>query len=141
MIKLIVGSKGAGKTKTLIELAKTAAQTSKGNVVCVEKGAKLKYDLPTAVRLIDSDEYSIKGFANLYGFLTGILAGNYDITHLFIDGTFKIGDLTSEGDKDLAGFSAIIEKLAKVSCDADVIFTVSCDVNDLPEAVREFIIK
>lgn len=141
MIKLIVGSKGSGKTKTLIEMAKNAAETSKGNVVCIEKGSKLKYDLPTAVRLIASDEYGVKGFANLYGFLTGVLAGNYDITHLFVDGTFKIGDQDNEGVKDFGGFAALVEKLAKVSCDADVIFTVSCDVEDLPESVKEFIVK
>ena len=100
MIKLIVGSKGAGKTKTLIDMAKNAAETSKGNVVCVEKGTKLQYDLPTVVRLIDSDEYGVKGFACLYGFLAGLLAGNYDITHLFVDGTFKIGAI-GEVAKDL----------------------------------------
>lgn len=91
MIKLIVGTKGSGKTKTLIDMAKAAAETSKGNVVCVEKGDKLAREVPTSVRLINSDEYQVKGFANLYGFLAGILAGNYDITHLFVDGTFKIG--------------------------------------------------
>ena len=90
MIKLIVGTKGSGKTKTLIDMAKAAAETSKGNVVCVEKGDKLAREVPTSVRLINSDEYQVKGFANLYGFLAGILAGNYDITELFIDGILKI---------------------------------------------------
>ena len=92
MIKLIVGTKGSGKTKTLIDMAKAAAETSKGNVVCVEKGDKLAREVPTSVRLINSDEYQVKGFANLYGFLAGILAGNYDITELFIDGILKIVD-------------------------------------------------
>ncbi len=91
MIKLIVGTKGTGKTKTLIEMARKAAEESKGNVVCVEKGDKLAHELPNSVRLVNSEEYDIRGFANLYGFLAGFLAGNYDITHLFVDGTFKIG--------------------------------------------------
>ena len=65
MIKLIVGTKGSGKTKTLIDMAKAAAETSKGNVVCVEKGDKLAREVPTSVRLINSDEYQVKGFANL----------------------------------------------------------------------------
>lgn len=69
MIKLIVGTKGTGKTKTLIDMARKAAEESKGNVVCVEKGDKLAHELPNAVRLVNSEEYDIRGFANLYGFL------------------------------------------------------------------------
>ena len=82
MIKLIVGTKGTGKTKTLIEMARKAAEESKGNVVCVEKGDKLAHELPNAVRLVNSEEYDIRGFANLYGFLAGFLAGNYDIRRI-----------------------------------------------------------
>lgn len=63
MIKLIVGTKGTGKTKTLIEMAKKAAEESKGNVVCVEKGEKLVRELPNTVRLVNSEEYDIQGFA------------------------------------------------------------------------------
>lgn len=140
MIKLIVGTKGSGKTKTLIDMAKSAAETSKGNVVCVEKGDKLAREVPTSVRLINSDEYQVKGFANLYGFLAGILAGNYDITHLFVDGTFKIGKV-GEVEKDYEGLAALVEKLSKVQSDAEIIFTVSCDVADLPITMKDFIVK
>ena len=158
MIKLIVGTKGSGKTKTLIDMAKAAAETSKGNVVCVEKGDKLAREVPTSVRLINSDEYQVKGFANLYGFLAGdrkstrlnsshpsrslagILAGNYDITHLFVDGTFKIGKV-GEVEKDYEGLAALVEKLSKVQSDAEIIFTVSCDVADLPITMKDFIVK
>ena len=72
MIKLIVGTKGTGKTKTLIEMAKKAAEESKGNVVCVEKGEKLVRELPNTVRLVNSEEYDIQGFACLYGFLAAM---------------------------------------------------------------------
>ena len=140
MIKLIVGTKGSGKTKTLIDMAKAAAETSKGNVVCVEKGDKLAREVPTSVRLINSDEYQVKGFANLYGFLAGILAGNYDITHLFVDGTFKIGKV-GEVEKDYEGLAALVEKLSKVQSDAEIIFTVSCDVADLPITMKDFIVQ
>ncbi len=140
MIKLIVGTKGSGKTKTLIEMANKAAQESKGNVVCVEKGDKLVRELPTNIRLVNSDEYQLKGFSNLYGFLAGILAGNYDITHLFIDGTFKIGKI-GDVEKDYEGFAAMVEKLSHIQSDAEIIFTVSCDVADLPITMKEFIIK
>ena len=140
MIKLIVGTKGSGKTKTLIAMANKAAEVSKGNVVCVEKGDKLAPDLPNTIRLVNSDEYEVKGFANLYGFLAGILAGNYDITHLFVDGTFKIGKI-GDVEKDYEGFGALVTKLAKVQSDAEIVFTVSCDEADLPVALKEFIIK
>lgn len=140
MIKLIVGTKGTGKTKTLIDMARTAAEESKGNVVCVEKGDKLARELPNTVRLVNSDEYQIKGFANLFGFLAGFLAGNYDITHLFVDGTFKIGKV-GEVEKDYEGFAAMVQKLSKVQSDAEIIFTVSCDEADLPITMKDFIVK
>ena len=140
MIKLIVGTKGTGKTKTLIDMARKAAEESKGNVVCVEKGDKLAHELPNAVRLVNSEEYDIRGFANLYGFLAGFLAGNYDITHLFVDGTFKIGKV-GDVEKDYEGFGAMIQKLAKVQSDAQIIFTVSCDEADLPVTVKDYIVK
>ncbi len=140
MIKLIVGTKGTGKTKTLIEMARAAAEESKGNVVCIEKGDKLARELPNTVRLVNSEEYQVKGFSNLYGFLAGFLAGNYDITHLFVDGTFKIGKV-SDVERDYEGLAAMIQKLAKIQSDAQVIFTLSCDEADLPAALKEFIVK
>ena len=140
MIKLIVGTKGTGKTKTLIEMARKAAEESKGNVVCVEKGDKLAHELPNAVRLVNSEEYDIRGFANLYGFLAGVLAGNYDITQLVVGGTFKIGKgcYVESGDD---GCAAIVLQLAKVQSDAQIIFTVSCDEADLPVTVKDYIVK
>lgn len=138
MIQLIVGGKGSGKTKTLIEKSTQAAQSSKGNVVCIEKGSKLKFDLPKEIRLIDSDEYKVKGFPVLYGFIAGLLAGNYDITHLFIDGTFKIGSIGNE-EKDYDGFVTLVQNLDAIKCDADIIFTVSCDAADLPITMKDYI--
>ena len=140
MIKLILGTKGSGKTKKLIEMANKAAAESKGNVVCVEKGDKLARELPNTVRLVNSEEYQIQGFAPLYGFLAGFLAGNYDITHLFVDGTFKIGK-TGAVEKDYEGFAYMIQSLAKLNPEAEIIFTVSCDEADLPVSVKDFIVK
>ena len=130
MIKLIVGNKGSGKTKALVRMANEAVVTTSGNVVCVEKDLKLTYDLNHQVRLIDTDNYKIGNYDQLYGFLTGVLAGNYDITEMFIDGTMRIGG------KDLTAFTDLVQKLAEVIKDDNttMIFTVSCDQNELQTA-------
>ena len=89
MIKLIIGKKGSGKTKLLIDKVNTAVQNTNGYVVCIEKGMKLTFEIDHAVRLIDADEYAIKGYDAFYGFVSGVLAGNYDIKEIFIDGILK----------------------------------------------------
>ena len=89
MLKLMIGVKGTGKTKALIEKANTASRESHGDVVCVEKGTVLRFDLAPKIRLIDTDEYKIHNAQALYGFIAGILASNYDVTDLFLDNTLR----------------------------------------------------
>lgn len=136
MIKLIVGNKGSGKTKTLINMVNEAVKTSKGNVVCVEKGNTLTFDVNHQARLVDIDTYGISGFDAFYGFFCGLFAGNYDITEVFIDATFKVGG------KDYQAFAVMVEKLVKLLGDngATMTFTVSCDKSDLPERIHPYII-
>ncbi|MEG2073692.1 MAG: hypothetical protein RRY54_02885 [Angelakisella sp.] len=137
MIQLIVGNKGSGKTKTLITMANDAVNKSSGNVVCLEKGLKLTYDISHKARLVDTDEYNIEGFETLYGFIAGLMAGNYDITHIFIDATFKIGG------RDYEAFAQLIDKLGKLTAEhvETIVFTVSCDASELPERLGKLIIK
>ena len=90
MVKLIMGLKGSGKTKTLIELIHSAVEEERGDVVCVEKGAKLTYDIPYKVRLVDSSRYDFSGYECLKGFICGLCSANYDITHIFFDSVLKI---------------------------------------------------
>ena len=90
MVKLIVGLKGTGKTKTLIELVNKAATESKGAVICIEKGNKLNYDITHKARLIDSDSFMVSDAQALYGFIAGITASNHDITDIFVDSALKI---------------------------------------------------
>lgn len=134
MIKLIIGNKGSGKTKTLIEMVNNSASQSKGNVVCLEKGLKLTYDLKSAVRLIDTDEYKINSFDGFYGFVAGLLAGNYDITEVYIDSIFKIGG------RDLAAFEKLANKLAEVFKDIDFVFTLSASESEIPESLKKHVI-
>ena len=90
MLKLIIGKKGSGKTKTLISMVNDALNMTKGDVVCIEKGDKLKFDIRYQCRLIDAEEYLIDDGQSLFGFISGILASNHDVTDIFIDSALKI---------------------------------------------------
>ncbi len=95
MVKVIMGLKGHGKTKRLIELVNKAADEEHGNVVCIERDAALRYDVPMSVRLIKLSDYKLTGYTALKGFICGLRAGNYDITHIFMDGLFKLAGTES----------------------------------------------
>ena len=99
MITLLIGKKGSGKTKKLIENANNAVAKSSGNVVVIEKGLKLTYDISHKARLIDTDAYAINGADAMFGFISGICAGNYDVTDIFVDSTLKIigNDIAGSG--------------------------------------------
>lgn len=130
MIKLIVGKKGAGKTKHLVEMVNSAAETSLGNVVCIEKGGTLTFSVSHKARLVYADDFSICGYDEYYGLLAGIKAGNNDVTHIFGDATLRIG---SRNYDELAAF---LERLSKIE-DVEFVFTVSCDESELPTKVFE----
>ncbi|MCL2033910.1 MAG: hypothetical protein FWG94_04170 [Oscillospiraceae bacterium] len=140
MVKLIVGSKGFGKTKILIDLVKKAAEVSKGNVICIERGDALKFGLSHHIRLIDIQEYSISGADGYYGFIAGLLAGDYDITDIFGDATFKI--LCGKDSKDFGALAQFVDKIDALTKNGpDVTFTVSCEPADLPESMQKYIVK
>ena len=90
MVRVIMGVKGTGKTKQMIELINTAVQSEHGNVVCIERGPKLTYDINYKIRLVEASHYDMKDYEFLKGFVSGLYAGNYDITHIFTDSLTKI---------------------------------------------------
>jgi len=100
MVRLIMGEKGTGKTKKLIELINASAAEENGNVVCIEAKSTMTFDIHYHVRLISADEYQITTYEGLRGFVSGLYAGNYDISHIFIDNLFKIvgGDCNQAAD-------------------------------------------
>ena len=99
MIHVIMGLKGSGKTKKLIDAIHAAVAEAHGDVVCIEYGKKLTYDVTYKVRLVDSKEYGIKSPEMLKGFLSGLHAGNFDITNVLIDNLYKtIGDDKAAGE-------------------------------------------
>ena len=102
MVKLIVGKKGTGKTKMLIEQVNAAAEASKGCVICIEKGLTLDKDITHKVRLVNTDSYKVDDASALYGFVAGVAASNYDITDIYLDSTLRIcgdGSLPFEGGR------------------------------------------
>ncbi len=134
MVKLIIGNKGSGKTKRLIELVNGAVEKSNGNVVCIEKERLLTYDVNYRARLVETDHYGVSGYDAFYGFLCGIVAGDHDITDILVDATLKIGGRDYEA---LANFLEKVAELSKIA-EQDITFTVSCDESDLPARVFDF---
>lgn len=132
MIKLITGKRGSGKTKILVDLIKDAAQKTKGNVVCIEKAMQLTYDIPYSVRLVDVDSYCIDSYDKLYGFVCGMIAGNYDISEIFVDGILKIGG------RDYDALSKFFDMIEKVTSEIEIVFTVSEDAENLPDSVMKY---
>ena len=132
MIKLFIGGKGSGKTKTLIELVNNAVEASKGNVVCIEKGDKLIHDITYKARLIDTDAYAIYDCESLYGFIAGILASNSDITDIFVDSSLKIVG------NDVAGYEKMLEKLKDITKDVNLVMTASIAVDECPDAIKAY---
>ena len=119
MVSLIIGHKGSGKTKLLVDKVNAA----------IEKETKLTYDVNYRARLVATDNFSITGFDALYGFLSGLCAGDHDITDIFVDATFRIGGRDYEA---LADFLKKVDDLSKISGTAFT-FTVSTDLENLPE--------
>ena len=133
MIKLIVGNKGTGKTKVMVDMINENLPQVKGNIVCIEKGMQLTHNIPTSVRLIDVDEYKIKGCKRFYGFFAGVCASNYDIEQIYVDGILKVLE------HDMEDFEELVEKILPLTEDKTVVFTVSCDVEELPEGLKKYL--
>lgn len=135
MVKLIIGIKGTGKTKTLIEMANAAVEKSNGSVICIEKGVKLRYDVKYQVRLVNTNDYLIFDAQSLFGFLSGLLAGNHDITDVFVDSALKICDnATEQFDKFLTEVDELAEKYS-----VNVVMTSSIPAEEASETVKKYI--
>lgn len=135
MLKLIIGVKGTGKTKTLISMVNEAAEKSQGTVVCIEKGVGLRFDVKYSARLINTNEYLIFDAAALYGFVAGILASNHDVTDLFIDGALKIAN------NDMVAFEAFLKAVDELTSkmEVNVVMTSSIPCEEASDIVKKYI--
>ncbi len=135
MLKLIIGVKGTGKTKNLINLVNTASENSHGDVVCIEKGTKLRYDVKYTARLIDTNEYYVTDAQSLYGFIAGILASNHDVTDLFVDSALKICE------NDLAAFDVFVEEINTLAAKLNVKVTMTSSIpaEEASDTVKKYL--
>ena len=135
MLKLIIGVKGTGKTKTLISMVNEAAEKTEGTVVCIEKGVGLRFDVKYSVRLINTNEYLIFDAEALYGFVAGILASNHDVTDLFIDGALKISN------NDMTAFEGFLKAADELSAKlgVNVVMTSSIPCEEASDVVKKYI--
>ena len=136
MVKVIMGLKGSGKTKQLIDSINSAVKNEAGSMVCIEKGNALTFDVDYRVRLIDASEYDIGTYTFLKGFISGLHAGNFDITHIFMDGLYK---LSGSGDpEETAAFLAWCEAFGKTNS-LNFTISISDEVAKMPESITKYL--
>ena len=135
MIHVIMGLKGSGKTKKMVDSIHNTVANASGDVVCIEYGKKLTYDLSYRVRLVDSKEYGINSIDMLKGFLSGLHAGNFDITHVYIDNLYKtIGNDRATGE----AFVAWCAEFAKIN-NMEITVTISDDPELASDAMKQYL--
>ena len=134
MIKLLIGTKGTGKTKALIEQVNAASSVAKGNVVFISNNtSSAMFDISRNVRMTDTTDFDIVNYSEFEGFICGIISGNYDITNIFVDGLLKIVQ-----SDDLDGLETFLTRLEKISKKFDISFvlSLSIDANTAPDYVK-----
>lgn len=136
MITIVHGPKGSGKTKQMIQMANEELNTAKGTVLFINDRDKYRVEVDKNIRFINSDEYRICGADELYGFISGICASNYDVNVVYIDNLLRIID--ADGPKDVM---LLIDKLEKLEIAKEIKFvlSLSCAENEVPEAVKKYL--
>ncbi len=135
MVKVIMGLKGSGKTKTLIDSINTAVKNETGSTVCIEKGNKLMFGIDYRVRLIEASDYEIDSFKILKGFVSGLHAGNFDITHIFIDSLYKIAG--SDDSTEAEAFLQWCETFGAAN-QIDFTITISADETAATAGIKKY---
>jgi len=136
MIKIHIGLKGSGKTKKLIDDVNGALALEKGNVVCITEGNRLMHDIDRKVRMINTEQFDIKNFDMFTGLLCGIIAQDFDVTHIFIDSVFK-----SVPGAKMADLDELIKAIEKLEAQFGTSFTlmVSADAAEATDLVKKYI--
>ncbi len=137
MIQIIFGKKGSGKTKRILDMANESIKDAKGHIIFVDISKDYTLNLKPQIRFVDASEYAVKGAQPFYGFIAGILAGNYDIDVLFIDSFLKL--LQAADEQEIIDYFAKLEKLTAVA-GCKVVISYSADPASVPECIRKYLI-
>lgn len=134
MVELLIGKKGTGKTKVLIEKVNNALTVAEGNVVYISNNGDNIFDIKSKVRMADTSDFDIKSYEEFLGFISGIVSRDYDITNIFVDGIFKI-----VGSSELDGFELFLSRLEKMSQKFNISFviSVSIDADTAPDYIKK----
>ncbi len=136
MVKVIIGLEGSGKTKQLIDSINSAIKTESGSMVCIEKGSALTFDIDYRVRLIDASEYDIGSYTFLKGFISGLHAGNFDISHIFLDGLYKLSG--SKDHDETAAFLDWCDAFGKTN-KMEFTISISDDLASVPAGIAKYV--
>ena len=137
MIKILMGEKGAGKTKVLTDMVNAAVKSASGKVVCINKGNRLMYDVDRDVRLVDTEQFNIKNPDVFLGFIEGIISQNFDITDVYIDSALKIASCEAD---DLACFLKGLEAISS-NFSIDFVLSVSANPAGVLEDVKKYAVE
>lgn len=136
MVKLVVGTKGKGKTKYLLDNANSEAKSSDGVVIYLDKNTKHMFELDRSIRLVNVNEYPVPDFDVLMGFICGLIAGNNDIEAIYFDSFLTLTNLEGKDVTDSINKLIILSDKLNV----DFIVSLSMDESDLSDSFKEYIV-
>ncbi len=136
MIEFVYGAKGSGKTKKMIEMANAEVSGAKGEILFINDRDKYRVTVDTKIRFVNSDDFDIRGIKELYGFVCGVIAGNYDVDVVYIDNLLRI--IEADGPADI---EPLLEKLDLVQKGQNIKFvlSLSCDEDAIPDCVKKYL--
>ncbi|MBQ3335416.1 MAG: hypothetical protein IJG85_07525 [Eubacteriaceae bacterium] len=135
MIEFVYGAKGSGKTKKMIEMANAEIEHAKGYILFINDRDKYRVTVNNQIRFVNSEDFDIKGEEQLYGFISGVIAGNYDVDIVYIDNLLRI--LNANGPEDIEGLLKRLDFIQK-SQDVKFVLSLSCEEDAVPEFVKQY---
>ena len=135
MIEFVYGAKGSGKTKKMIEMANAEVDKAKGDILFINDRDKYRVTVDTKIRFVNSDDFNIKGEEELYGFISGVIAGNYDVDVVYIDNLLRI--INANGPEDIEGLLKKLDVIQKKQ-EIKFVLSLSCDEKASPECIKNY---
>ena len=139
MIQIIFGKRGSGKTKRIIDLANESIKKQKGDVLFIDEDNRYMFDLRHEVRFVNAGEYGVRGTERFIGFINGIMAGNFDVSLVFIDAFLRLLQVDKPSIHTLDEFFIELEELS-IRCNVDFVISLSEDADLVPDPIRKYAI-